>query len=115
MLAELAQSPQYWLRLTAEESDYIPLLGFDNSRLLEAERAARAEALVYRWSLRGFAGRVAGLVLPDEGRGELRTESANGSHRSELEITSPKSKGDEYFLYGSETRPDGSGVGWCRR
>jgi len=74
--------------------------------------AARADALVYRWSLRGFAGRVAGLVLPDEGRGELRTESANGSHRTELEITSPKSKGGEYFLYGSETRPDGSGVAW---
>ena len=52
------------------------------------------------------------LVLPDEGRGELRTQSANGSHLTELEITSPHSKGGEYFLYGSETSADGSGVAW---
>lgn len=80
--------------------------------LLAMASAARAEALVYKWSLRGFAGRVAGLVLPNEGRGELRTQSSNGSHLTELEITSPHSKGGEYFLYGSETAADGSGVAW---
>ena len=80
--------------------------------LLTMASAARAEALVYRWSLRGFAGRVAGLVLPDQGRGELRSNSANGTHRTELEITSPQSKGGEYFVYGSETNADGSSVAW---
>ena len=80
--------------------------------LLAMASAARAEALVYRWSLRGFAGRVAGLVLPDEGRGELRTQASDGSYRTELEITSPQSKGGEYFLYGSETRADGSKFAW---
>ena len=80
--------------------------------LLAMASAARAEALVYRWSLRGFAGRVAGLVLPDEGRGELRTRANEGGHLTELEITSPQSKGGEYFLYGSETKADGSQVAW---
>ena len=37
VLAELAQAPEYWLRLNADESEYIPLLGAGNSRLLEAE------------------------------------------------------------------------------
>lgn len=68
---------------------------------------AAAEALTYRWSLRGFAGRVAGLVLPNEGKGELRTEAKGAGYVTELEITSPKSGKGEYFLYGSETRGDG--------
>jgi hypothetical protein len=75
---------------------------------LAAAVPGRAEALAYRWSLRGLAGRVAGLVLPGHGRGELRTEQRNGGYVTELEITSPESKRGEYFLYGSETRPDGT-------
>jgi len=36
-LAELALQPEYWMRLNADESTIIPLLGADNTRLLEAE------------------------------------------------------------------------------
>jgi aspartyl/asparaginyl beta-hydroxylase (cupin superfamily) len=37
VLAELARSPEYWLRLNQDESEYIPLLCVNDSRLLEAE------------------------------------------------------------------------------
>jgi hypothetical protein len=76
--------------------------------LLIAAAPASAEQLAYRWSLRGFVGRMAGLVLPDEGRGELRTRQAGSGYVTELEITSPQSGKGEFFLYGSETRADGS-------
>lgn len=76
--------------------------------LLLAATPAAAEALSYRWSLRGLAGRVAGLVLPNSGRGELRTRPNGEGTITELEITSPQSARGEYFLYGAQTRSDGS-------
>jgi hypothetical protein len=73
---------------------------------------AAAEAFTYRWSLKGIS-RIAGLVLPNEGRGELRTEPSGSGYLTELEITSPKSEQGEYFLYGSETKADGTAaVAW---
>jgi hypothetical protein len=80
---------------------------------LAASLPARADALTYQWSLKGAVGRLAGLFLPNHGRGELRTESREGGLVTELEITSPESQEGDYFLYGSETRADGSGtVAW---
>jgi hypothetical protein len=78
-----------------------------------AATPAAAEALTYQWRLQGVAGRVAGLVLPNHGRGELRTQLAGGRRTTELEITSPASDRGEYFLYGSESHLDGSAaVAW---
>src|SRR5690606_25389710 len=79
--------------------------------VVAAATPATAEALTYRWKLQGLAGRIAGLVLPDHGRGELRVDrGAGGRHKTELEITSPESDRGEYFLYGSESHPDGTAV-----
>ena len=60
VLAELAQSPEYWLRLTADESEYIPLLGSNNSRLLEAE-------LPEVWRLIDRVRGIAAVELGDHG------------------------------------------------
>jgi hypothetical protein len=78
-----------------------------------AATPAAAEALTYRWQLQGVAGRLAGIVLPSHGNGELRTQHAGGRRTTELEITSPSSRRGEYFLYGSESHADGSAaVAW---
>ena len=79
-----------------------------------AATPAAAEALTYEWHLRGFAGRLAGVVLPNQGKGELRILRGEGGRRTaELEITSSASAKGEYFLYGSESHPDGSAaVAW---
>jgi hypothetical protein len=70
---------------------------------------AAAEALTYQWRLQGFAGRIAGVVVPNHGRGELRTDRrGDGSRTTELQITSPDSARGEFFLYGSESRADGT-------
>ncbi len=75
---------------------------------LAGAASARAdETLAYRWNLRGL-GRVAGLVMPNQGRGELRSKPTNGGHITELEITSPAAGQGEFFLYGGETRADGT-------
>ncbi|HVS03090.1 MAG TPA: DUF3108 domain-containing protein [Thermoanaerobaculia bacterium] len=73
--------------------------------LLPAPAAAQrqAETLRYHWSLRGLLGRVAGLVLPGEGRGELRRSPEAGGTVTELEITSPQGGDGEFYLYGSRT------------
>jgi hypothetical protein len=76
--------------------------------LLGAARPAAAESLRYAWSLRGFMGRLAGIFLPHQGKGELRSRPNDGGRITELEITSPDSARGEYFLYGGETRPDGT-------
>jgi hypothetical protein len=74
---------------------------------------AAAEALVYNWRLQGVAGVLAGIMLPNNGRGELRTTQENGKRTTELEITSPQSERGEYFLYGAESNADGSAaVAW---
>jgi hypothetical protein len=76
--------------------------------LVGAGPANATESLAYHWSLRGFMGRMAGLVVPNEGRGELRSRPNDGGRITELEITSPGSAQGEFFLYGGELRPDGS-------
>src|SRR5262245_37250673 len=79
--------------------------------LVGAGPAEATESLSYHWSLRGFMGRLAGIVVPHEGHGELRSRpgrSDEGGRVTELEITSPASADGEFFLYGGELRPDGS-------
>lgn len=75
---------------------------------------AAAEALTYSWRLQGVAGRLAGVVMPNHGRGELRTErDGSGRLTTELHVTSPQSNRGEYFRYGSESNADGSAaVAW---
>jgi hypothetical protein len=62
----------------------------------------RNEEFRYRWQLRNVVGAVAGLFLPNQGEGSLTFTRSNGHLKSELLITSPKSKQGEYFRYGSE-------------
>ncbi len=78
--------------------------------LVPLSGAGRAgETLDYSWSLRGFLGHLAGVFLPNQGNGELRTRPAEGGGRiTELEITSRDGHRGEFFLYGGETRADGS-------
>jgi hypothetical protein len=76
--------------------------------LAGAGPANATESLTYRWSLKGFVGRLAGLVVPNQGRGELRTRPNDGGRITELEITSPETDRGEFFLYGGETGVDGS-------
>ena len=68
-----------------------------------AESVAPAnEEFRYRWQLRNFVGAIAGLFLPNQGEGSLTFERTNGHLKSELTITSPQSKQEGYFRYGSE-------------
>lgn len=60
------------------------------------------EEFRYRWQLRNFVGAVAGLFLPRQGEGSLTFKRTNGHLKSELTITSPQSKQEGYFRYGSE-------------
>jgi uncharacterized protein DUF3108 len=60
------------------------------------------EEFRYRWQLRNFMGAIAGLFLPRQGEGSLTFEKTNGHLKSELTITSPQSKQEGYFRYGSE-------------
>ena len=60
------------------------------------------EEFRYRWQLRNFMGAVAGLFLPRQGEGSLTFKRNNGHLMSELTITSPESKQEGYFRYGSE-------------
>lgn len=60
------------------------------------------EEFRYRWQLRNFVGAVAGLFLPRQGEGSLTFKRNNGHLMSELTITSPESKQEGYFRYGSE-------------
>jgi hypothetical protein len=69
--------------------------------------AAGEERLDYRWQLDGFLGALAGLFVPSEGEGQLTSERLpNGNWKSELLITSSRSKGGEYFRYGAELTPE---------
>jgi Protein of unknown function (DUF3108) len=61
-----------------------------------------SEEFRYRWQLKNFMGAVAGLFLPRQGEGSLTFKRTNGHLKSELTITSPQSKEDGYFRYGSE-------------
>lgn len=62
-----------------------------------------AEELYYRWSLGGYKGLLARLVIPGSGEAVLRTTIAAGERRiHQLEITSPSSRRGEFWRYGSE-------------
>lgn len=85
--------------------------------LAGAAPAGAIESLDYHWSLRGFLGRLAGVVVPHEGRGQLRSRQVlpngqagqNGGGRiTELEITSAAAGRGEFFRYGGEMRADGT-------
>ena len=66
------------------------------------EGPAKNEEFRYRWQLKNFMGAVAGLFLPRQGEGSLTFKRTNGHLKSELTITSPQSKQEGYFRYGSE-------------
>ena len=66
------------------------------------QAGAQDEQFRYRWQLRNVIGTVAGLFLPNQGEGSLTFTRTNGHLKSELLITSPKSREGEYFRYGSE-------------
>lgn len=66
------------------------------------ENRPASEEFKYRWQLRNFMGAVAGLFLPKQGEGSLTFKRTNGHLKSELTITSPQSKKEGYFRYGSE-------------
>lgn len=60
------------------------------------------EEFRYRWQLSNLMGAVAGLFFPRQGEGSLTFMRTNGHLKSELTITSPQSKQEGYFRYGSE-------------
>lgn len=65
------------------------------------------EVYRYRWHLGSLLGRVAGLFLPSRGDGVLSFRPLSDGHlRSDLLITSEKSRDGEYWRYGSELDPD---------
>lgn len=70
-------------------------------------RDHRDEEFRYRWRLTNLVGALAGIFLPNSGEGSLsfKTQS-NGNLKSELLITSPKSREGEYWRYGSEIDPE---------
>jgi hypothetical protein len=76
--------------------------------LAGAAPAGAIESLDYHWSLRGFLGRLAGVVVPHEGRGQLRSRPNEGGRITELEITSAEAGRGEFFRYGGEMRADGT-------
>lgn len=76
--------------------------------LVGAGEANATESLTYRWSLKGIVGHLAGLIVPHQGRGELRTRLNDGGRITELEITAPETDRGEFFLYGGETGVDGT-------
>ena len=67
-----------------------------------AQNQPKNEEFRYRWQLRNFMGAVAGLFLPRQGEGSLTFRKTNGHLKSELTITSPQSREEGYFRYGSE-------------
>jgi hypothetical protein len=70
-------------------------------------REQRDEEFRYRWQLKNLVGVVAGLFLPNQGEGSLTIATQqNGNLKTELYITSPKSREGEYWRYGSEIDPD---------
>lgn len=76
--------------------------------LLAAVPAGAEEVLQYEWQLKGILGRLAGLVLPSHGHGELRSHEDGRHLVTELEITSPQSAQGEFFLYGARMTHGGN-------
>lgn len=79
--------------------------------LVLASSPARAdepldEEFHYRWRLSNLVGSVAGIFLPNHGKGQLTFKTQDDGHlRSELLITSPETEKGEYFRYGAEINP----------
>ncbi|MCZ6727724.1 MAG: DUF3108 domain-containing protein [Acidobacteria bacterium] len=64
--------------------------------------AQEPETLRYRWSLGGFFGTLARIVMPGRGDGTLVTRSdGSGTTEVELDITAPTAKRGEYWHYGA--------------
>ena len=69
----------------------------------------RDEEFHYRWRLSNIVGSVAGLFLPNHGKGQLTFKTQDDGHlRSELLITSPETEKGEYFRYGAEINTESS-------
>lgn len=67
---------------------------------------AADEDFHYHWELRNLVGAVLGLFFPREGNGELAFKLQNDGHlKGELLITSPLSRSNEFWKYGSEIDP----------
>ena len=63
---------------------------------------AAGEVLRYTWQLEGIVGAIAGLFFPDAGTGSLTTvPEGDGLLRTELLITSEKSREGEFWTYGA--------------
>ena len=61
------------------------------------------EELRYVWSLGGYKGLLARLIVPGSGDAVLRTTAlTEGGLLNELHITSPSSQRGEFWLYASE-------------
>lgn len=72
---------------------------------------ASYEVLRYRWRLLGLQGALAGFFLPNRGEGSLVTGVAEGGAlRSELVITSPGGREEEFWRYGAELDPASGGT-----
>ena len=105
-LARHRRSSNRLVRVLFAAALLVPLAG--------AAPAGAIESLDYHWSLRGFLGRLAGVVVPHEGRGQLRSRpvgqngQAEGGRITELEITSAEAGRGEFFRYGGEMRADGT-------
>src|SRR6188474_2184652 len=52
--------------------------------LVGAAPAGAVESLDYRWNLKGVLGRLAGVVVPNHGLGQLRSRPAEGGRITEL-------------------------------
>jgi len=102
-LARNRRSSNRLVRVLFAAALLVPLAG--------AAPAGAIESLDYHWSLRGFFGRLAGVVVPHEGRGQLRSKPTGqneGGRITELEITSAEAGRGEFFRYGGEMRADGT-------
>jgi hypothetical protein len=61
------------------------------------------ESFHYRWRLKSFLGRLAGLFFPNQGDGVLSFQTTPEGHLiSTLDVTSEKSDEGEFWSYGAE-------------
>jgi hypothetical protein len=74
----------------------------DVESVVEPAETIGEEVLRYRWHLGGLLGNVASLFIPGEGDGQLTTTRfSDASLKTELHITSTKSKKGDFWRYGS--------------
>ncbi|MDH3743724.1 MAG: hypothetical protein OES47_01325, partial [Acidobacteriota bacterium] len=83
-----------------------PVISDVDQNLDRSARAAQLmdeEVLSYGWSLGGFKGMLARLVVPGRGGATLRTgRNGTGHLVSELNIFSPRSRHGDFQRYGAE-------------